>query len=230
MFRGNSKLGNWGVVVTILYFVAVAYFVFFTDYVDDQALSMNELGDFLAGVFGPPALVWVVISFYLQSDELRNSVKALNLQAEELKKSVEQQVAMVNLTRESITHEKVKYASDEDARRAVLQPNFKIDLHRSSAMMMSSKEYYQMHVRNIGGPATDTRFAYHGFFGSPNASDTASVWDRSERHTYEVSIEQQQFDTSESTIVISYRDSENTAGEQLFKIDFLGKCREITSL
>ncbi len=59
----------------------------------DEIIKMtpNEWGDFLAGVFGPLALLWVVLGFLQQGVELKNSREALLLQAEELKNSVEAQ-------------------------------------------------------------------------------------------------------------------------------------------
>ncbi|WJM94664.1 hypothetical protein QEP73_13760 [Pseudomonas defluvii] len=57
-------------------------------------MELNELGDFLAGTFGPVAFLWLVLGFLQQGRELKLSTNALSLQAEELKKSVEQQAIM----------------------------------------------------------------------------------------------------------------------------------------
>lgn len=71
-------------------------------------MPLNEVGDFLAGVFGPVAFLWLVLGFLQQGEELRQNTKALELQgnelklsseallmqAEELKNSVEQQTIM----------------------------------------------------------------------------------------------------------------------------------------
>lgn len=57
----------------------------------------NEFGDFLAGAFAPLAFLWLALTVWLQSRELRLQRKelqqngeALRLQAEELRNSVEQ--------------------------------------------------------------------------------------------------------------------------------------------
>ena len=63
-----------GVGLTILYVVVV--FVLFGS--DAWTLAPNELGDFLAGVFTPLALGWLVYGYFLQTREL-------GLQREELK-------------------------------------------------------------------------------------------------------------------------------------------------
>ncbi|MEJ5863537.1 hypothetical protein [Pseudomonas farsensis] len=72
------------------------------------SLPLNELGDFLAGAFGPLALAWLVFGYLQQGDELRQGTKALLLQAEELKASVHQQNEMVEVTKQSLrNNEKV---------------------------------------------------------------------------------------------------------------------------
>lgn len=58
-------------------------------------LSLNELGDFLAGAFGPLALAWLVFGYFQQGDELKQGTQALHMQAKELNASVQQQVQMV---------------------------------------------------------------------------------------------------------------------------------------
>ncbi|MDX8347644.1 hypothetical protein SLH49_06560 [Cognatiyoonia sp. IB215446] len=57
---------------------------------------------FLAGSVGPLALVWVVLSFFLQGNELRNSIKSLDMQTEELKQSVRAQSDLAKSSSEQI--------------------------------------------------------------------------------------------------------------------------------
>ncbi|QJC78923.1 hypothetical protein [Pseudomonas umsongensis] len=54
-------------------------------------LPLNELGDFLAGVFGPLAVLWLVLGYYQQGRELKISSQALVAQCVELSNSVSQQ-------------------------------------------------------------------------------------------------------------------------------------------
>ena len=53
-------------------------------------LRMNELGDFLGGVLSPLAFLWLVLGFFQQSREIRLSGKALQLQASEMRRSVDE--------------------------------------------------------------------------------------------------------------------------------------------
>jgi hypothetical protein len=71
-------------------------------------LKLNELGDFLAGSFGPLAFAWLVLGYLQQGRELKLSSEALQLQAQELKASVEQQGSMVAVSRQQL---------EEDIRR-----------------------------------------------------------------------------------------------------------------
>ena len=64
-----------------------------------QTMGLNEVGDFLAGAFGPLAILWLVLGFFQQGIELRQSTSALLLQADELKATVSQQKEMVAVSR-----------------------------------------------------------------------------------------------------------------------------------
>lgn len=78
-------------------------------------LTSNELGDFLAGVFAPLAFLFLYLGYKQQGRELQQNTQALNLQAEELKNSVEQQRLLaeatiddLNITKEQIQTQKQK--------------------------------------------------------------------------------------------------------------------------
>ncbi|MCF5545092.1 hypothetical protein [Pseudomonas salomonii] len=90
------KLESWGVAATVLYLAIVGWWVF-QNLHQFLCLKLNELGDFLAGTFGPVAFLWLVLGFIQQGREIRLSTDALRLQAEELKNSVEQQAEMVRI-------------------------------------------------------------------------------------------------------------------------------------
>jgi hypothetical protein len=59
--------------------------------------SPNEFGDFLAGVFAPLAFLWLAVAVFVQREELslqrvelEHNRNALKLQAEELRRTVEE--------------------------------------------------------------------------------------------------------------------------------------------
>jgi hypothetical protein len=89
-------------------------------------MEPNAFGDFFAGVFSPLAFTWLVIGYFQQGEDLKLNTAALRLQAEELKKSVAHQEALVEVTRDElrILSEKQKIDSERELRE--MQPYFKL--------------------------------------------------------------------------------------------------------
>ena len=57
---------------------------------DVRVMTLNEWGDFLAGLAAPIALLWVVIGYFQHGEEIRLNTKVLKLQQEELRRQVEE--------------------------------------------------------------------------------------------------------------------------------------------
>ncbi|MBW8127523.1 MULTISPECIES: hypothetical protein [Pseudomonas] len=90
-----------GGVVTAIYLVGVAFLVYLKR--DSlQTLELNAIGDFLAGVFGPVAFLWLVLGYMQQGRELQLSSRALQSQADELKSSVTKQDDLVKVINKSL--------------------------------------------------------------------------------------------------------------------------------
>ncbi|MBY6152021.1 hypothetical protein KUV47_02250 [Vannielia litorea] len=62
-----------------------------------SSLEPNEWGDFLAGTAGPLALAWLVLSFYQQGEELRNSVRELEDSKNQQKKLADRNKEILEL-------------------------------------------------------------------------------------------------------------------------------------
>ena len=92
-----TKLSIFGLLLTIAYFGALCL-IGYLGWNDFRNLTPNEWGDFLAGSLGPVAIFWLVLGFFQQGIELRNSVETLRLQTEELKQSVEQQSRLAEIS------------------------------------------------------------------------------------------------------------------------------------
>ncbi len=88
--KANNKFSGM-MIFTIVYLVVVFYFAI-PDIDHMKTLKPNELGDFFAGFFSPLAFLWLVFGYYQQGEELKQNTLALNLQADELRNSVEQQI------------------------------------------------------------------------------------------------------------------------------------------
>ncbi|MFJ2324980.1 hypothetical protein [Pseudomonas sp. NPDC087690] len=100
-----------GGVATGVYLVCVAVLVYWKR-TTLPTLELNAIGDFLAGVFGPIAFLWLVLGYIQQGRELKLSSEALQLQAQELKNSVDQQKEMVGIAGRQLENEleNVKYS------------------------------------------------------------------------------------------------------------------------
>ena len=97
----RKRLGLIGGVVTAVYLLGLAALVWGRTYTL-TIMPLNEVGDFLAGAFGPVAFLWLILGFLQQGDELRQGTEALKLQAEELRNSVEQQSIMASAATQQI--------------------------------------------------------------------------------------------------------------------------------
>lgn len=95
------------------------------------ALDLNEWGDWAAGAFAPLAFGWLIVGYIQQGEELRDNVralhlqeKALQLQVQELKDSVEQQAVLAKAsTRQAELLEK-SHSISLRAQVLVHQPRF----------------------------------------------------------------------------------------------------------
>lgn len=115
-----SNLATWGLRGTFVYLIVLFggipvlwYFGLLTM----KPIGLNELGDFLAGAFGPLAIFWLVLGFFQQGNELR-------LQVRELALSVEQQKELVGVTRETLNYERKVKRQTELERKESIQPRF----------------------------------------------------------------------------------------------------------
>lgn len=79
-----------GFALSAIYAAGVAAYLIATG-MNPAELRLNELGDFLGGVSSPLAFLWLVLGFFQQGREIRLSNRALHLQAEEMRASIDQQ-------------------------------------------------------------------------------------------------------------------------------------------
>lgn len=157
----NTRLERRGILFTKLYLILLVGGIPMLGAlgaIDLKQLSLNELGDFLAGAFGPLALFWLVLGFFQQGHELRNSVEALQLQAEELKRSVEQQQAMVGITEKQLNLD-IEVRSDQ-IRSSTSRELPLIQISSNGAMTSGRKSIYGYKVTNIGAAASDIEFSF----------------------------------------------------------------------
>ncbi|HEH8511533.1 TPA: hypothetical protein SH269_003856 [Pseudomonas aeruginosa] len=99
----SRLLALLGIVLTIAYAVFMC-FIFGNPLPVLKEMELNSVGDFLAGVFGPVAILWLILGFFQQGLELRQNNEALKMQADELRASVEQQAAMADSQRVTLAN------------------------------------------------------------------------------------------------------------------------------
>ena len=130
-------------------------------------IEANILGDFLAGAFGPPAFLWLVLGFFLQRRELQQSTEALRLQAEELRASVEQQRSLVEVSRQQFQAEKETLLEQRERKKLIASANFAFEIS-SEYIKISEKLVLRKYliIKNVGSPAVNVEFNFKpDFFG-----------------------------------------------------------------
>lgn len=122
--------------------------------------EISAWGDFFAGFFAPIAFLWLVLGYLQQGEELRNSSRALELQVEELRSSVEQQAELVRVTAEQHQLQVRELESAERRRRAEAQPV--VDLRVSGAPEPVGHRYRMTYtMENTGGRHSTFNCQFH---------------------------------------------------------------------
>lgn len=150
----KDKKFLFGLIVTIAWLFFAAYML----NSQKQPTELNAWGDFFAGFFAPLAFLWLVLGYLQQGEELRQSTKALELQAEELRNSVEQQSQLVTVSREQMQQELRALEEERERRRDAARPRL-VPQHSSTVRSGDITEY-KIKVVNVGNTATKLRMRF----------------------------------------------------------------------
>ena len=90
-------------------------------------MDLNEVGDFLAGAFGPIAILWLVLGFFQQGDELRQSTAALEEQSKQLKSTSDHQRNVAEISLKALELNREERIARDHQYRASLKPIFSIE-------------------------------------------------------------------------------------------------------
>jgi hypothetical protein len=160
MMNDPSKLptspSKWltaaGFALTIMYLGTFAFFSY-RHAGAFEALGPDQWANFLAGAFAPLAFLWLVLGFLQQGHELRQSARALWLQSEELRNSVEQQRALVGATREQIEFDRTMLAETRQEQERRSRPLLRA---RPSGGMTSGNDVTRsVQIENYGATCTN---------------------------------------------------------------------------
>lgn len=128
----NRRRTVIGVVITFLY-LAIVVALSWSGREEVFKLAPNEVGDFLAGIFGPLAVLWLILGYFQQGEELRLSAEALQQQAMELAESVKQQTEMARVSREQLDVQKDSLEHELVQRRIARLPQLSMSYKRMAA-------------------------------------------------------------------------------------------------
>lgn len=103
----NKKSLIFGVLVSFIWLLGIYLFSRSNGYT--LPTSLNELGDFLAGIFAPIAFFWLILGYIQQGKQLDQNTRALEqqeralqLQINEMQESVKQQKELSKIHNEQI--------------------------------------------------------------------------------------------------------------------------------
>lgn len=82
----NKRTLSGAILSAIWILTVILLLIFKAD--NAKEMSLNEWGDFLAGIGSILALMWLVIGYFQQGQELKQNTNALLLQHEEMKQQI----------------------------------------------------------------------------------------------------------------------------------------------
>lgn len=210
MGKGLTWIGG----ATSAVWLTLALIYVLINWADMALLKPNEVGDFLAGCFAPLAFFWLVLGFFQQGSELRNSGRALWLQGEELRNSVEQQRQLVDVTREQLQFESQRMAAELERQRRLAQPRLSLELGGWNATRGVRNQDFNL--INYGRPCTQIEIGFSNDW-SGNKQNHLGTGDRLPL--------QKQLKEWEGPVIatITYLDEQMEAGVARFQIDMEGE-------
>lgn len=207
------KLIGWG--LTLLY-LAVLTYLGWGRWDSLQTMDLNAVGDFLAGAGGPLALLWLILGFYQQGEELKRSTEALNLQADELRHSVAQQQALVEVSREQVKAQTEALEYERELQRRVWSPDFELVCTPQGASNGGERSYH-VTLHNHGAKVKKVSVRYEGG-GAYRKQFPLGTLDSSEPATFDVP--NASAPTEPAFIRINYLDGGGQVGERTFRMTF----------
>ena len=146
----NQNSLNWGIGITVIWLTVIISLWIFGGL--SSPTSLNELGDFLAGIFAPIAFLWLILGYAQQGKQLEQNTKALEqqeralqLQIDEMKEGVKQQTRLVEMQNQQLimlVQEKIPFIKLYDAKLNLNKNRFSTlenQLHTKSRKELSFK-------------------------------------------------------------------------------------------
>ncbi|NDW30998.1 hypothetical protein [Salipiger sp. PrR007] len=160
--KKSRNLYKVGLLVTVGYFALLILTIAALSHLgwfEWKKISLNEVGDFLAGAFSPVAFFWLILGFLQQGHELQ-------LQVAEMANSVSQQKEMVDVSRAVLEHERTQAEHRQLTEMKRLQPNLHIRIASKSGLSLDAGKLgpenrpykYSLTTKNAGARVLDVEF------------------------------------------------------------------------
>ncbi|MEP7330114.1 MAG: hypothetical protein ABI777_12955 [Betaproteobacteria bacterium] len=148
MSRFLATIGIFGTLA----WLAVIAWIFGGRMSEIGKLNPNEIGDFLAGSLGPLGILWLILGFFQQGQELRDTARALHLQSEQLRVAVQEQRELLIATRSHVEADRAAVALAREQQQQLLLPRFVF----LNVGLTGNTLHFDL--RNLGANASDVHF------------------------------------------------------------------------
>jgi len=210
----SKKLTGIGVAITLAYLIAAAL-LGWGEWDEFSGMRPNEVGDFLAGVVGPLALLWLILGYFQQGEELKQSTEALRLQAEELRNSVSQQQALVEVTKKQAEAQLEAFRHEREEQRRARSPLFVLD--QLGGYASGNQQTYKFRLRNHGATVTKCAIVVEGRSVLPDPAST-EVFAHGAEHAIEFADTRENLDPV--IVRVTFLDGGGYRAMQSFRITF----------
>lgn len=162
-------------------------------------------------------LFWLILGYIQQQNELRQNTKALELQADELKRSVEQHKELVKATREQVDADLKALEIEEIRARREAHPNFSI----TSAGWRSKsgpKVSFEIGLINSGKPASSVSFSTVPEIDQINPKSIVHYFNEGQTHTLKWDTEKSGDAPSQLKLIVSCKDANTNSYNKMFDL------------
>lgn len=123
----------------------IVFQLFYADY--SKPMPLNEIGDFLAGVFSPLAFLFLYLGYKQNSESLKHQINELSSSTQALKEQVEYQADLVRISTDQLNFYREKDKFDQEQRIYKARPI--LILIRISSGTSGDR----FTIKNLGGDA-----------------------------------------------------------------------------
>ncbi len=212
-------MSKFGITVTAIYIGVLLVFRWHS--LPTLAIvPLSEFGDFFAGVFGPLMLFWLILGYIQQQKELQQNTAALELQAQELKKSVEQHKELVKATREQVEADKQALQISKSKERKSAQPDVAI-LAAGMTSSQHNKKNYAIRLKNSGKQATSVTFSTDPVIQQVATRPTLQFWDTDSQQQLEWDSQRSGEAPEKLQLIINCKDATNRGYTKMFGLVLL---------